>query len=176
MADTYRYGCAGALNRRAYSNTLRVRRDLVEARCLDGLRRELFTPERFALFVKEMTRLLAERKRQQGPDLGRVHKDLATVESEIAHLLNAIKQGIFTASTKAELERLEASRDRLRARLENGAQQFDKVVNLLPRARERYEAVVNILANVPLRHIDPMREQIRNLVGEITLRPMAWKD
>jgi site-specific DNA recombinase len=173
IADTYRYGCAGLLNRVACSNDLRVRRELVETRCLDGLRKELFTPERFALFIKEMTRLLAERKRQQRPDLGRLHKELARVEAEIVNLLNAIKLGILTATTKAELERLETERDRLRARQQDGTQQIDKVVALLPRAKERYEAVVNNLAHVPQRHIGPMREQIRSLVGEITLRPRA---
>jgi hypothetical protein len=33
---------------------------------------ELFTPQRFALFVKETTRLLAEHKRQQRPGLDRM--------------------------------------------------------------------------------------------------------
>ncbi len=173
MTDTYRYACAGARNRKACSNVLRVPRELVEARCLDGLRRELFTEDRYALFVKEMTRLLAERKRQQGPDRGRAQQELATVESEITNLLNAIKRGIVTVSTKAELETLEAKRERLHARLQDGAEKFDKVVALLPRVKERYEALVQNLAHIPQRHIEPMREQIKSLVGEITLRPKA---
>jgi site-specific DNA recombinase len=123
------------------------------------------------LFVKETTRLLAERKRQERPDLDRVQKDLTKVEMETTHLLTAIKQGIFTASTKAELERVEAERDRLRDRLQDGVQKLDKVVARLPRVRERYEAVLNNLAHVPPRHIVPMREQIRDLVRKITLRP-----
>lgn len=174
MADAYRYGCAGYLNRGACTNTIRVRRDLVESRCLEGLRRELFTPERFTVVIKEITRLLAERKRQQQPDIGRVQKELATIESEIANLLNAIKQGIVTASTKDELERLEAQRDKLRAQLQDGTQHIDKTLALLlPRAKERYEALVNNLSRLPQRQVDPLREQLRHLVGEITLRPQA---
>jgi predicted transcriptional regulator len=116
------------------------------------------------------TRLLAERKRQQRRDLGRTQKELAKVEGEIMHLLTAIKAGIVTPSTKAELERLEAERDHLHARLQDGTQRIDKVVALLPRAKERYEAVVNNLAHVSQRALGPMREQLRNLVGPITLR------
>jgi hypothetical protein len=39
--------------------------------------------------------------------------------------------------------------------------------------RERYETLVNNLAHVSQRHIAPMREQIRSLVGKITLRLKA---
>ncbi|HET8580773.1 MAG TPA: hypothetical protein VFL31_07220, partial [Nitrospiraceae bacterium] len=63
--------------------------------------------------------------------------------------------------------------DRLRERLQDGAHRIDKIVALLPRAKERYEAIVNNLSCVPLRHVDPMREQLKHLVGEITLRPIA---
>jgi hypothetical protein len=44
MADYHRYACSGYLNRRHCENQLRVRRDLVETKCLDGLKRELLTP------------------------------------------------------------------------------------------------------------------------------------
>jgi hypothetical protein len=48
---------------------------------------------------------------------------------------------------------LEATRDRLRAQLQKKwREQFDKVVALLPRAKERYEAVINSLGDLPLRH------------------------
>ena len=43
----------------------------------------------------------------------------------------------------------------------------------ITRKEERYEAVVNRLSQVPQRHIGQMREQLRGLVGDIRLRPMA---
>lgn len=53
IADTRSYGCAGHLNRGACKNNLRVRRDVVEDRCLNRLKQELSTPEREAHFLKE---------------------------------------------------------------------------------------------------------------------------
>ena len=44
-----------------------------------------------------------------------------------------------------------------------------KVVAKLPRAWEHYETLVNNLAHVSQRHMVPMKEQILNLVGKITL-------
>jgi hypothetical protein len=57
---------------------------------------------------------------------------------EIANIMTAIKAGILTATTKAELEKAESERDRLHQTVETATAQADKVVTLLPRAKERY--------------------------------------
>jgi hypothetical protein len=44
-------------------------------------------------------------------------------------------------------------------------------VTLLPRARERYVALVRDLGNLSKRHVAQAREQVRELVGEIRLVP-----
>jgi DNA invertase Pin-like site-specific DNA recombinase len=173
MADYLRYACSGYLNRRHCENRLRVRRDLVETRCLDGLKRELLTPERLELALKEMARLFAERQKQERPERTRLERQLSEVESQLKNLLAAIKQGIYTMSTKLELEALEAKHDQLQSRLRQGMQRGDQVIALLPRAKERYEAVVSRLNTASPRHIDAMREQIRELVGDIRLLPTA---
>src|SRR5262249_32574383 len=51
-----------------------------------------------------------------------VQIELADTERRIRLILNAIEQGIFTASTKDRLLELEAQRDRLRARLQTPAE------------------------------------------------------
>lgn len=51
--------------------------------------------------------------------------------------MKAIKAGILTATTKAELERLEAQHARLEEEIKAATPKADKVVTLLPRARER---------------------------------------
>ena len=112
MAGVHHYACAGYLNRRQCTNRIRVRRELVEAKCLDGLRRDLLTPERVELFVKEATRLWTERQQTHGSAKLAAEKRLAVVEQELAYLLTAIKAGLLTATTKAEL---------MNARERNGA-------------------------------------------------------
>lgn len=170
IADARSYGCAGHLNRGACANDLRVRRDLVEQKCLGLLTEALSTPEHVTLFVKETTRLLTERAHSAHSEVERLTRRLSTIEQQLHNLLTAIKAGIVTASTKDELQRLEAERDRLRQQVQ--APQA-KIVSFLPRAKARYEALLANLSQVSPRHRDPLREQIQTLVGEIQLKPMA---
>ena len=175
VSDYYRYACGGHLNRGASvcKNDLRVSRKLVEERCLAALRDELLTPEAVERIIQKTTRLLAERNREREPELDRLQRQLTKIESELANIMKAIKAGILTASTKAELERAEAERARLHDAIKTSAAKADKVTTLLPRAAERYRAVVNDLACLSKQHVAQAREQIRELVGEIRLVPMA---
>ena len=115
MQSYYQYGCAGHKDRGSSvcGNSLKVSRALAEEKLLAGIQRDLFTHEGLDLFVKETTRLLAERNRQRQPDRERAELRLTEVEKELANIMKAITAGIFTASTKAELEKKEAERDRL---------------------------------------------------------------
>jgi hypothetical protein len=83
--------------------------------------------------------------------------------------MNVIKAGIFTSHTKIELERAEAEHARLAEGINAVAAKADKVVTLLPRVRERYEALVQDLGSLSKRHMAQAREQIRELVGNIRL-------
>ena len=47
----------------------------------------------------------------------------------------------------------------------------DKVVTMLPRAKERYQALVEGIGSLSSKNLPQAREQVRALVGEIRLRP-----
>jgi site-specific DNA recombinase len=175
VQDYYRYGCAGRLYRglAVCTNEICVARTLVETKVLAGLKTDLFTPDAFALFTRETTRLLKAHQRQQRPEGRQAQKQLAAVEREIANIMTAIKVGILTPTTKAELERAEAERARLQARLKAGPTTGVTVLSVLPQAEARYRRVVETLAAPPARHVEQARQQIKDLVGEIKLVPTA---
>ena len=77
----------------------------MESVLFSAIQRDLFTEEGFMVFKQEAARLLVERRRTQTPDRERLHAKLAEVELEIAYIMKAIKAGILTVSTKAELEK-----------------------------------------------------------------------
>jgi hypothetical protein len=170
ITDSYRYGCP-VHGVHGCSNGVAVARTLVEEKILAGIRHDLFRPEGIELFVKEPTRLLRERHRAQRPDPTAGQKHLAKVESEIANIMTAIKQGILTASTKQALEHAEAERARLLAAPPPHAKALDTLTAFLPNAKARYRALVDGLAALPIRHVEQAREQIKALVGDITLWP-----
>jgi site-specific DNA recombinase len=170
IRDATRYGCPA--NRvQGCPNGLAVARTLVEEKILSGIRHDLFSQEGIECFVQETMRLLRERQRAQRPDPTASQKHLAKVEREITNIMMAIKQGILTASTKQALEHAEAERARLLAAPVPHAKTLDTLTAFLPNATARYQALVNGLATLPRRHIDQAREQIKALVGEITLHP-----
>jgi site-specific DNA recombinase len=145
----------------------------VEARLLEGIKRDLFCKEGFALFARGAARLLAERNRHRRPALERMQHRLTEVDMEIKNIMTAIKSGILTASTKLELEQAEAERDRLLATIARQPRKADNVITLLPGAKERYQALLENLGTVPPQHVAEARAQIRELVGEIRLVPTA---
>ncbi|MDR4467087.1 MAG: recombinase family protein [Nitrospira sp.] len=162
IADAHRYACGGHINRgpSVCSNSLRVSRVLAEEKILAGLRRDLFTLEGVQLFIQETSKLLTQRAQQQPPKQNR----LAEVEREIANFTKAIRAGLFSTTIKTELEKLEVERTRLQRTLVE-----PPVVTMLPRARERFEALLEGIGS--LKHISQAREQIRTLVGDIWLTP-----
>jgi hypothetical protein len=61
--------------------------------------------------------------------------------------------GIFTPSTKAELEKAEAEKARLEKALKLDTVSAEKVAEFLPRAVERYRAMIADLANTTQHHV-----------------------
>lgn len=68
----------------------------------------------------------------KAPERERSQLRLNEVESEIENIMTAIKAGILTATTKAELEKAESERTRLLHTVSTA--QADKVATTLPRA------------------------------------------
>jgi site-specific DNA recombinase len=171
MQSYYQYGCAGHKDSGPAhcTNKLKVARKSLEQRLLRGIKQELFTVEGLALFIKETSRLLTEKAREHEPKRQRAERRLTVVELEIANIMTAIKAGILTSTTKLELEKAEAERARLQQTIAGKQFQADKLLKILPRAGERYRAVVENLENVS--NATEAREQIRTLLGKVKLVP-----
>ena len=176
IVDPRHYGCGGWQYRgqSVCSNTIKVSRAIVESVLLSAIQRDLFTEEGFMVFKQEVARLLAERRSTQIPDRERLHAKLAEVEREIAYIMKAIKAGILTVSTKAELEKAEAERGRLLSQLQARTAKGDNVTTMLPNLKERFKTLVGNLAATPHHHVAKAREALKSLLGKtIALHPCA---
>ncbi len=143
---------------------------MVEARLLEGIKRDLFTEEALELFKRETSRLLTEQRAR--PETGRLKKRLAAAEKEIGNIMAAIKAGILTPTTKAELESAETEKAELEKQLEQEAQALDKVAQVLPRAVDRYGDLVANLEEAIAADVPRARTQVQALLGDkIALHP-----
>ncbi|HTZ86870.1 MAG TPA: recombinase family protein, partial [Solirubrobacteraceae bacterium] len=115
----HHYGCSAARNRGTCTNLLTIRRDLLEASVLNGLKSELMKPERVKEFVadyhQELNRLNAGREQDH---LGK-RQELQRVERQMRAIIDAIKDGLRTAAMKDELVALEAKKSELVTELEH---------------------------------------------------------
>ena len=176
IVDPLHYACSGWKYRgqSVCSNTIKVSRTIVESVLLDAIKDDLFNGDHQKLFVQETTRLLTAHRRGQKPDHQKATKRLEEVNQEIEHIMSAIKQGIVTVSTKAELEQAEAERDALMQAIQGQHKQAAKVAAFLPNAIGRFKALLDDLANVTQLQVDRARGLLRVMVGEeITLHPCS---
>ncbi len=171
------YGCGLNLDggHTACPNRFRLPRKVAEARLLDVLKGELFSKEACDLFVKETTRLLQQQAARTAPDLKRAERDIEAANKEIDNIMEAIRAGIITASTKAGLEAAEARKARAEAQLTEATSADTKaamkVATMLPRALDRYRTMLGDLSGVLERDVDRARAQLRELLGDIRLHP-----
>jgi site-specific DNA recombinase len=97
------------------------------------------------------------------------------VEQEIANIMVAIKAGILTPTTKAELEKAERERERLQGQLKAKTTKVDNLAVLLPNLKERFANVMAQLTTLlTSQHTQAARETLQTLLGrEIVLHPSA---
>ena len=176
IADPNRYACGGwkARGLSVCGNTIKASRHLIETRLLQAIAKDLFTEAGQALFIKETTRLLTEQRRTPKPDTQAATQRLENVEQEISHIMDAIKAGIITPSTKAALEKAEAERATLIETVQGPPPKDAKVSTFLPSAVSRLKALVDDLGNVTQLQVDRARAVLRTMLGkEIVLHPTA---
>lgn len=158
VVDAHNYGCNHAKERGTCGNRLRVKVREAEDALLAGVRSQLMTDEAFKLFQQEA---MAAMKRQM-PNLDAVQRALAKARTERDNIMRAIRVGVLTRTTKAELEAAEAALDRAEADLQ-AAKQYAPA-RILPRARAVWQRLVEQLAD-HARNVPAARDALRTLLG-----------
>ncbi len=156
--DRYRYGCARAKESGICKSRLRIVRSDAERALVAGITRELLSEEAFSAFHRAALDAL----KRNAPDLAGLQRDLAKAKAEHANLMKAIKAGIFTASTKAELETCERAVDAAEDAF--SAAKATAPVRILPAARTVWDRYARDLSNYT-RDIHAARTALRGLLG-----------
>ena len=159
IVDRYRYGCATNKDRGAAAcpSKIRVPRLGAERALLVGVQAELTTEAAF----QRLQRAVAAELKQATPDLDGAKRRIAEAEKVHANIMAAIRAGIITASTKAEL--LNAEKDISEARRALEAMQQLQPAHMIPRLREMWNKVVEKLAD--RRKVHAVREALLALFG-----------
>ena len=157
VVDATYYGCATAKDRGVCGNTLKVNRKQAEAAMLAHVRELLLSDESMTAWLAA----IAQQLRQQQGQSQEAKRRLQATLKERDNLLAALRAGIITSSTKAELERIEALCESLE-------QQANAPLRVMTDIRPRLQALADNLASVSSRH-PKAREALRAAIGSAVL-------
>jgi len=166
------YGCSFHTNR---GNTICsggkvVRRDRIEGRLLHVIQQELFTPEAIAYLTQKVEEAVKELSQSRRTDRHGLGQELTQALRERDHVKDAIRQGLLGEITREMLEEVEARVRDLQARLQNVTSPEAAIPTVLPRAiQTRLQSLDQILG----RDLEQARGLLRDLLGEIVLRPTS---
>lgn len=159
-----RYGCATHKTRgpSICDSSMSVSRLIVEDRLLDGIRSKLLTTLNIEKFKKEAVKLIENQR--QSNQLENLSQRLKETSKEHTNILNAIRAGIVTPSTKQALEAAEGDMADLETKID--AIKSVNLSSILPRAVERYQSAVESLSREFSGHVGQARDLIKFLVGD----------
>jgi DNA invertase Pin-like site-specific DNA recombinase len=159
------YGCARHKDRgtSVCTNKLLVRRTIVEDRLLTGIKQEMLNDANYRTFEQHVRQLLDQTR----PDTGQAKRAIKDAEKEINNIMDAIRQGIITPSTRQALE--ESEQKLQQAKDQMAALQAYQPTQMLPRLRETYQRLVSELENI--HDIPAARRAISEITGKIKLIP-----
>ena len=168
------YGCSTARNRGTCANLLVIRRDVVEASVLSGLRTHLMHPDLVKEFIAEYQREINRMNAQVEETHARHKVELARVERQIRAIVEAIKDGLRTAAMKDELLLLEARKQELSvAAPETPATAVRLHPNLAEIYRQKVARLHEELNRPELR--EEAAAAIRGPIDEVRLVPVEGK-
>ena len=165
------FGCSTARNKgpAACTNRRTIRRDVLEATVLDGLRGRLMDPDLFKVFAEAFT---AEWNRLQGEAAAAQTAradELKRVKQQIEHLVDALVAGTPAAAVKDRMAALEQRRLALEA---EAATATAPAPRLHPSLAETYRRkVADLTAALAREDGAEAREMVRGLVEVVTLHP-----
>jgi site-specific DNA recombinase len=168
--SAHHYGCSNARNRGTCNNRLTIRRDVLEASVVLGLKTHLMQPELVKEFAAEYHRELNRLNGAREGAYAQQREELARVERQIRAVIEAIKDGMRTPGMKDELLALEARKSALTAEVKQAPEPAPR---LHPRRADIYRDKVERLQESL--NADATRaeaaEALRGLVEEVRLVP-----
>ena len=166
----HHYGCSTARNKGTCDNLLTIRRDLLEAAVMEGLKDHLMHPDCVKEFVAEFHREVNRLAANQDFERDQIVRDLEKANRDLKRIVQAIKDGIPALTLKDELMTLETTKTELETRL---AAAPEPIPRLHPNLAEVYRKKVANLADALNEENTPSEaaEAIRGLIDEIRLVP-----
>lgn len=174
------YACSGWLNggESACSNRVRVAREKVEGRVLEGVRDDLLSDEAIAEYRKALRSALGDRRKAADQGRQASERRRRELEQQVARLVDGIAAGHLPADG-AVGARLRAAEEELAAMTGKSRAPTEAQEEASVGALVRYRHMVTDLSRAAGSRTGEVRDALRELVGEVRIgldpagRPVA---
>ena len=173
IGKTY-YGCARHRDRgaAACSNDITVKKDIIEDVLLKGIKDGLFSDEATREFLRDCNAMIGEIEASHVQERKQLEHRVKQLDSELKNLLSFIKAGTALPSIVDEIKQAEDEKRRLDILLKNTNPATTEIMNVIPRAIDRYREAVEHLGNIRPDQVSEARERLKEITGgEIILKP-----
>ena len=161
MENSRSYICSGYVNGRICSNSIRVRRDILEDRLTEKIRKDLLSDEVVADFRSRVAQALRRAKPARG------HRQ--ELEREVQNIVGAIGNGLLSPSLSARLQAAEKELETLK--FSEKVVSVKDVMRLIGPAVKAYRQRIAKLSETIREAPDVARKVIRDGVGPIVVEP-----
>ena len=163
IASKTSYACASRVNGKGCTNDAWIRRDVIEAGLLAGIKQELLSADAIVEVRRRVAKLLNDQK--PAKNLG---KAIDKAETEIENLTDAIASGKLRSSP-ALAERLQSVEQELASlKAASSRSRSGSVEKIMPRLVDEYRELVDDLAtSLTSVNVSRARAEMRKLVGDI---------
>ncbi len=175
MHSVTSYACAQNINggHAACPNEIRLPRRKAEKKLLDVIRQQLLTAEACEVFMEEVKKQLNSRVAEVKTNVNQAQRDVDAVQREIDNIMNAIKAGIVTQTTKEALEAAENKKAmadrRLQAAMALDERAITRMAEAMPDVLGRYRKALDNIGTALEAKLEHSRTLLQALLGEITL-------
>jgi site-specific DNA recombinase len=174
------YACSGWLNggESACSNRVRVSREKVEARVLEGVRRDLLSDEAIAEYRKALRSAIRDRRRAADQGRQAAERRRKELEAQVQRLVDGIASRALPADG-AVGARLRAAEEELAAMAVISRAPTEAQEEASTGALVRYREMVSDLTTATGARIGEVRDALRELLGQVRVgldlsgRPVA---
>ncbi len=164
------FGCSTARNKGTCENRLNIRRDVLEASVLNGLKTHLMDPDLFKEFAAEFYREMNRLRSAEAARFDAARVELARIERRLRKIVDAIGEGVEARALKDELLALERRQDELTTLLATAEQPEPLIHPNLAEVYRRKVAALHVALQCDETRLEAA-EIIRSLVDEIVLTP-----
>jgi site-specific DNA recombinase len=165
------YACAAHSNQRSWlcSNKTRINFHAFKDKLLDAIRDKAFNPANIRMFKARMRQVWSARKSNRSKVVDAVKRDLACVETDIAHLVAAIRSGTAPAILKPMFERAERERNRLQQFLKLEDPAFEDIEKALDGEIDNLRRLVGGLETAPNWRLSKAHNLSKLLIGSVMI-------